>query len=250
MNAQRPELQVAVAAPAGARIAVEGGADSVELCTALELGGLTPSPALLDATVATGAQVHVLIRPRPGDFIFAAEDVAVMAADAGEALRRGAHGVVIGALSAEGRVDLAATRAVIAAAREAAPGAVLTFHRAIDHVAEPWRELPALAELGIDRVLSSGGASRAIDGVATLGRLAGAPHPVTVIAGGGVRPEDIGPLQRAGVSGVHLSAKRRSGPAGGHWIPLGAGVASAAEDTHFVTDLDLVRAASAAVQSG
>lgn len=249
MSAQRPELQIAVAAPAGARAAVEGGADSVELCTGLELGGLTPSPALLDATVATGAQVHVLIRPRPGDFIFAAEDVAVMAADAAEALRRGAHGVVIGALSAEGHVDLAAMRPVVAAAREAAAGAVLTFHRAIDHVAEPWRELEALAELGIDRLLSSGGASRAIDGVATLGRMAGGPHPVTVIAGGGVQPADIAALRRAGASGVHLSAKRRAGSTGGNWVPLGAGVGSAAEDTHFVTDRDLVRAARAAVQS-
>lgn len=239
-----PELQIAVTSPAGARTAVAGGADTVELCTALELGGVTPSPAQLDHVIAVGAPVHVLIRPRPGDFVFDAEEVELMAADAAHAVRRGAAGLVIGALTAQGRVDTEASRRIADAARQVRPDVVLAFHRAIDQVDQPWRELPVLSDLGVHRLLTSGGAGRAIDGLDTLTRLA-ATGEVEVIAGGGVHPEHIPALIDAGVTGLHLSAKRRAPATGRHWIPLGAGTASAEDDTHFVTDLELVRAARA-----
>lgn len=237
-----PELQIAVTSPAGTRTAVAGGADTVEQCTALELGGLTPSPAQLDQVIAVGAPVHVLIRPRPGDFVFDTEEVDLMVADAAHAVQRGAAGLVIGALTTQGRVDTEACARIAGAARQVHPDVVLAFHRAIDHVDQPWRELPVLADLGVHRLLTSGGAARAIDGLDTLTRFIVAGGPA-VVAGGGVSPEDIPALVHAGVAGLHLSAKRRAPATGGQWIPLGAGTASAEEDTHFVTDLELVRAA-------
>ncbi|MCF8570702.1 copper homeostasis protein CutC [Gordonia sp. HY002] len=214
-------LEIAVQDPAGAENARAGGADRVELCSALgATGGLTPTLASVEATVATGVEVHALVRTRPGGFVYTAGEIAVMAADIVHLVSAGAAGVVVGALHDDGSIDRGATAVLIAAARQSGDVQV-TFHRALDAAADPVDALRVLGGLGVDRVLTSGGARTAYEGRAVLSALVAADTGVQVMAGGGVRPGDIGALVALGVDAVHLSAKAlvddpgSSGPGGG-----------------------------------
>jgi copper homeostasis protein len=250
------QVEIAVTSPVGARLASRAGAARVELCSALELGGITPSAALLRLAVAEGIPVHALIRSRPGDFVYDEDELRLLADDAAFAVEAGASGVVIGALTAEGGVDLVAVERMAAAARAVDPGVALTFHRAIDQTADPAEHLGALFDLGIRRVLTSGGASSAADGSAVLAEMIAAAASFTdagltdagleIMAGGGVLPHQIPALARLGVDAVHLSAKARAATASAHWVSLGAAGTDAASDTHFVTDAAVIRAAVAA----
>ncbi len=233
------QLEIAVQDPAGAHAAIAAGADRLELCQALAVGGLTPSCALIEAAVAAvgGQRVNVLVRPRGGGFVYDADEVALTTADITAAVRAGARGVVVGALTTEGLAD----RGALARWREAAGEATLVFHRAIDASADPLAVLEQLSEAGVDRVLTSGGAARSIDGVGTLARLVAARGAVQIMAGGGIRTEDIPAIVATGVGAIHLSARglagldAPSGPGGG-------------ADGHDVTDVGVVRAALAALR--
>ncbi|MEW1973551.1 copper homeostasis protein CutC [Microbacterium profundi] len=235
-------LEIAVQDAAGARVAFDNGADRVELCQALSAtGGLTPSSGVVDAVLETagaGRHVAVLVRPRPGGFVYAAEEIAVVAADIRDIVRRGAGGIVVGALREAGGID----REAIRRWKDAAGTAELVFHRAIDTLNDPLAIVDELVELGADRVLTSGGATRSIDGVDTLGALAhGAAGRMQIMAGGGVRVEDIDELVAAGVDAVHLSAKRRSDDV----TPSGPGGGDAGYD---ITDPEIVAAATRAIR--
>ncbi|KLN35938.1 copper homeostasis protein CutC [Cellulosimicrobium funkei] len=245
-------LELAVQDPDGVRVAASVGARRVELCVGLgATGGLTPSAGLVEAAVVAAAdaaspapavEVHVLVRPRPGGFVLSAADLDVQVRDVRAAVAAGAAGVVVGALTLDGVVDVAAVRALV----EAAGGREVTFHRAVDVVADPLAALDALAGAGVVRVLTSGGAARSIDGVERLramsaharGALGGR---VQVMAGGGVQPRDVGALVAAGVDAVHLSAKRvvadDAGPGGG------------GDAGYEVTDPEVAAAASAALRA-
>lgn len=233
----RTALEIAVQDAAGALLALRAGAERVELCQALSAtGGLTPSGATVDAVCAVAehpAAVAVLIRPRPGGFVYDEGEVAVVAADVADAVRRGVGSVVVGALTADGTVD----RRALDAWRSAAGDADVVFHRAIDTVPEPSALIDDLVECGVRRVLTSGGAARSVDGAATLARMvAAADGRLQVMAGGGVRPDDIPALLAAGVDAVHLSARRPSGdpsstgPGGGEpgWDVTDPGIVSLA----------------------
>lgn len=235
-------LELAVQDVAGVRVAVDLGVDRVELCAALALGGLTPSAALVEAALAAAGDrvgVHVLVRPRPGDFHHDEDEVAVMVEDVRRAVQAGAHGVVVGALDRSGMPDLR----VLEQLREAAGGAQVTFHRALDVSADPVAAVDVLAGAGVSRVLSSGGEPRAVDGARTLRRMvAVAAGRVEVMAGSGVDAAVVPTLLAAGVDALHFSAKRRV-PARG--IPLGS-----SEDGHDVTDADLAAAVVRAARGG
>ncbi|MHC3816118.1 copper homeostasis protein CutC [Streptomyces sp. DT9] len=246
----RPALEIAVTSAAGARAARENGADRVELCTALELGGLTPSAALVEAVAAEGLPVQVLVRCRAGDFVHDAEEIALMAAEVRSVIASGAAGVVIGALTADGALDTVAVARLAEAARTSGRPVEVTLHRAVDQSADPVATAALLPSLGMTRVLTSGGAPAAADGLAVIGAMVAAAPGVQVMAGGGVRLADIPALASAGVAAVHLSAKTRAPRrAGGSWIPLGAGGASAEQDTHFVTDPEVVAQARRALEA-
>ncbi len=216
-------VEIAVQDVAGVRVALAEGADRVELCVALGLGGLTPSAGLVAAAVAEAAEagrtgfVHVLVRPRGGGFVYDTDELETTLADIRFAREAGAGGVVVGALDEAGRIDREALERFV----EAAGDLDVTFHRAFDTLADPAAAAETLIDLGVARVLTSGGAERSIDGVDGLRALAQRAHGrLQVMAGGGVRVQDIPALMAAGADALHLSARRAvsgapSGPGGG-----------------------------------
>ncbi|WP_207345473.1 copper homeostasis protein CutC [Arthrobacter sp. E3] len=239
---RRPVLEIAVQDPDGAAAAMAAGADRLELCTGLSTGGLTPSIGLVEAVVAAAGpgRVHVLVRPREGGFVYTPAEVDVMVRDVQAlAAKQGVGGVVIGALVDGGALDVDATTRLVAAAGELE----VTFHRAIDVCPNPVEVLDGLIELGVTRVLTSGGAARSIEGIDTIASLAArAGDSLVIQAGGGVRPQDIPTLVSAGAKAVHLSARRAENLAG----PSGHGGGA---QSYSVTDPDIVSAAVAVLTS-
>lgn len=237
-----PSVEIAVQDPAGARIAFAHGADRIELCQALSVGGLTPSVGTFEATAEAlggGARIAVLVRPRGGGFVYDADEVDVTERDIRAFASRGAGGVVIGALTAAGGID----REAIARWRDAAGDAQVVFHRAIDVLPDPDAVVAELADLGISRILTSGGAARSIDGAAVLADMvARAAGRIEIQAGGGVRIEDIPALRATGIAAVHLSARATSADT----APSGPGGGAPGFD---VTDPALVAAAVAAARA-
>lgn len=187
-------IEAAVESLDDALAAIAGGADRLELCADLDAGGTTPSPALV-ATVLARARVPVvvMIRPRGGDFLYSRVELERMGDDVARAADAGAAGVVLGALDPSRRVDDAATRELVAAAR----GLPVTFHRAIDETADVLAAVDTLAALGVARVLSSGAAPTALEGAATLAVMVErGGDALRVVAGGGVRAHNVVELVR------------------------------------------------------
>jgi copper homeostasis protein len=236
----RVDLEIAVESARGARTARQSGADRVELCQALELGGLGPTAGQIEAAVRERIPVHVLVRPRPGDFVYDSDEISSMVINAGDAIRRGAAGVVVGALTAEGRLDRDVIRRLTDAAHDAGR-AQITVHRAIDRAADPVRETARLADLGIDRVLTSGGGVTVGEGIASgaLHRMISVAGPIDVMAGGGLVPADVDALLALPVSALHLSAARASPPRGDG--------SSGPSSGHRVTDGELIAAMRARI---
>lgn len=239
------DLEIAVTSPDGARTARDNGADRVELCSALELGGLTPSEGSVALTVESGIPTFALLRCRPGDFVYDASEIRTMEREARCLAAAGVAGVVVGALQEDGSVDVDGTKRLIAAARGVAPAVRVTFHRAIDHAGDPVEVIAGLADLGVDHVLTSGGADTALEGAQTIARMSGAARCVGITAGGGLTPSTIGTVVGAGATAVHMSAKLRRERASRAGVSLGA---SDTGNAYFVTDAATVRAARAALE--
>ena len=157
-------LEICIDSPAGLAAAISGGADRIELCSALALGGLTPSPGLMALAAKAPIPVHALIRPRAGDFTFTEAEIAAMEADIDAARAAGLKGVVLGASHPDGTLDSETLSRLIARAKNLE----LTLHRAFDLVPDFPRAVDAAIAMGFSRILTSGGAPRAIDGLETL----------------------------------------------------------------------------------
>ena len=244
-------VEVAVDSVAGARAAASAGADRLELCCGLLEGGLTPSMGLLaEVRAAVAIPVFAMVRPRGGDFLYDDEDFAVMRRDVAYLRAAGAAGLVTGLLTAAGELD-----AVRLAELQALAGPLpITCHRAFDLCRDPRQALAELIELGIPRVLSSGQAANAPAGRVLLRELVALAGPrLTVMAGAGVRPDNVAALVAAtGCTEVHLSATswrdsgmvfRRDG------VPMGSGTPPG-EYARRATDPGLVAAVVAAARSG
>ena len=161
-------LEVCVDSLASARAAVRGGADRLELCSALAIGGLTPYPELLQQIrKESDILVRCLMRPRAGDFLYTPEEIEQMAMQIRILKSLGADGFVIGCLTAQGDLDDDSMKPLI----EAADGAGLTLHRCIDVSCDPLETYLQAAYLGIDTVLTSGAAGNCIAGKKTIGKL-------------------------------------------------------------------------------
>lgn len=192
--------------------ASEGGASRIELCSGLSEGGVTPSAALIRAAVGSGVErVNVLVRPRSGDFLYSDFETALMADDIRYAVAAGATGVVIGALTAEGDIDMAVCRTLVNAARENAGRDVgVTFHRAFDLSRDAARSLEDIIELGCDCLLTSGMAPDALHGIPMLRKISMlAKGRITIMAGAGVTPGNAADIIAAtGVGAIHSTARK------------------------------------------
>jgi copper homeostasis protein len=201
-------LEIAANSVASALAAQEGGADRVELCTALELGGLTPSHAQIAlARERLRIPLYVLIRPRAGDFLYSELECEAMQRDIETCAALGCDGVVLGVLDADGNVDVPRCRALIAAAGTLG----VTFHRAFDLSRDPARALENIVALGCERVLTSGARASAVEGAALIRDLvAQADGRLAVMPGAGITAQNIATLAAAtGAREFHASAKRQ-----------------------------------------
>jgi copper homeostasis protein len=199
-------VEAAVESLDAALAAVEGGANRLELCTDLAHGGTTPDLQLLRSCRSQLAiPIFVLVRPGAGDFVYTAADHRTMLEQITQAKAAHASGIVTGALTAQQDIDELRTAELIAAARPLA----VTFHRAFDVCADLAVALERLIHLGVDRVLTSGGAPTAPEGVARISRLViQAQRRIEILAGGGITPDNVARLvQETGVREVHFSVK-------------------------------------------
>lgn len=183
---------------------MRGGADRIELCGALALGGLTPTPALVARAVASGLPVHAMVRPRAGDFVYDECEIAIMLDEIGRLIVMGVSGIVMGASRPDGTID---TR-VSARLRDAAAPCAAVLHRAIDLAPDPCAAVDDAVSAGFDFVLSSGGAATALAGATTLrAMIERADGRIAVIGGSGIGPDNVGALIAAtGLRNVHASA--------------------------------------------
>jgi copper homeostasis protein len=199
-------LEICIDCVASARAAALGGADRVELCANLPEGGTTPSAGMIRAArkVFDGG-LMVIIRPRGYDFLYNEDEMDAMVHDIHDARRAGADGVVIGCLSAEGRVDSERCGCLI----KAAGPMDLTFHRAFDMSRDLTEALEDIIQLGIRRILSSGGAPDVPSGAADLAKLIEASAGrASIMPGGGVTEDNIAEIVRlTGAMEAHLSAR-------------------------------------------
>ena len=208
-------LEVCVDSTASALAAKRGGADRLELCADLIVGGTTPSLTLVQQVKAeTGLPVRALLRPRFGDFCYDSYELAQMEQLAAELVEAGADGIVTGVLTPEGALDAGAMQPIYAAARKAAEKAgrpvACTLHRAFDVCADPFAALETARSMGLCTILTSGQAASAPQGAALLRQLTEqAGKDVEILAGAGVSAQNIPVLAaQTGVRAFHLSGKQ------------------------------------------
>lgn len=198
-------LEVCVESVEGAVAAQEGGADRVELCANLLEGGTTPSSgSIQQARRNLHIGLQVMIRPRGGDFCYTATEFEVMKLDIEMARKAGANGVVLGILKEDGSVDETRTRALTELARPLS----VTFHRAFDMSRDPYEALETLITIGIDRILTSGQESSALEGldlISDLVRKAG--DRIIIMPGGGINERNFNRIvEQSGARELHVAA--------------------------------------------
>ncbi|WP_455854235.1 copper homeostasis protein CutC [Ensifer canadensis] len=200
-------LEVCVDDADGLAAAIEGGADRIELCAALSVGGLTPTAGLMALAGPPRVPVYAMIRPRPGDFVFSAADLDMMRRDIDTVRDAGLAGVVLGASLADGQLDAPMLRKLTGHAA----GLGLTLHRAFDLVSDFKDAIELAVELGFERILTSGGAKSAPQAIEKLAELVElASGRLSIMPGSGVTLDTVGALlARLPVSEVHSSCSVR-----------------------------------------
>ncbi|KMW60478.1 Cytoplasmic copper homeostasis protein cutC [Candidatus Rhodobacter oscarellae] len=219
-----PKLEVCIDDIAGLQACVAGGADRIELCSALDLGGLTPSYGFMQAAASVEVPVRAMIRPRPGDFSYTAQEVEAMCQDIGVARQMGLDGVVFGASAGGGTLDLPTLQQLC----NAAEGMGVTLHRVVDTLDDPVAAVEAAIGLGFDTILTSGKALTAPLGQDVVaGLVQHAAGRIAIMAGSGVTQENAHQLAaHTGAPWLHASCsgKRRNGST---IVELGFGAAEA-----------------------
>lgn len=239
-------LEICVDSVESAQAAVAGGASRLELCGNLLIGGTSPSPYLIEAVQKFDIPVRVLLRPRFGDFLYTPSEKEILQKEVEMCRSMGVDGVVLGALQADGTLDVPFLTSLV----QAAGNLGKTLHRAFDVCADAQQSLETAIDLGFDTILTSGQAATAVDGMETLAQLhRQAKGRITLLAGSGVSPDNIPLLaQQTGITAFHMSGKhtvdggmqfRREG------VPMGLPFAS--EYQRFYTDEEAVRKAKQAL---
>ena len=199
-------FEVCIDSIEGAVLAKQYGVKRVELCSALTVGGLTPSYGLVQECVnVNGVEVHVMIRHTEGGFVYTPSDMAIMRQDIEAMAKAGVHGVVFGCLTEDSEMHADQNQYLLDVAMKL--GLEVTFHRAFDFVSEPFHVLEQLVEMGFDRLLTSGQQPKAIDGVDMLDQLVRKSNGrLQIMAGSGVGPDNAKALAEAGVDALHFTA--------------------------------------------
>ncbi|MEK4271833.1 copper homeostasis protein CutC [Paenibacillus sp. FSL R7-0026] len=208
---RQPVLEVIAVDAADAKTAEEGGADRIELVSAMSEGGLTPSYGVMEQVMSkVSIPVYVMIRPHSRSFCYSTDDIQVMTRDVRMARELGAAGIVIGALTEAGEVDLISLQSCMAEAQ----GLGVTFHRAIDVSASLTETLKVINKLGtVERVLTSGGKRVAPEAMLELKQLQelGQTLNIAVMAGSGITVDGIQTLvQQTGITEIHMGSGVRS----------------------------------------
>lgn len=210
-------LEVCVDSAAGLAEAVAGGADRIELCAALALGGLTPSAGLIALAAGCGVPVVAMIRPRAGDFVWSETEVGMMEAEIAAVRAAGLAGVVLGASLPDGRLDLDVLRRLAAAAK----GMDLVLHRCIDLTPDLREALEDAVALGFHRILTSGGETTAEAGAGRIAALVRqAAGRIAVMPGSGVNPGNAAMLKGLGITEIHASCSAEV-PVTGRAVEMG-----------------------------
>jgi copper homeostasis protein len=217
------------------QMAAKFGAKRVELCTALSVGGLTPNYALIEScSKVSGIEVHVMIRHREGDFIYADSDIQIMLNDIVKAKEAGAHGVVFGCLNSANEINIDQCQALANKAKELAME--VTFHRAFDFIKYPMRALEILIGMGVDRILTSGGKPKAIEGLTELTELVEVANGrIQIMAGSGVNSTNAFELKSTGIDALHFTAHKSGGK-----TDLGMGDRSMPDESKVREVVDLI----------
>jgi copper homeostasis protein len=205
-------IEVVCCGPEDCAVALQAGADRIELCASLVSGGLTPSLGTLGQGLArTSMPILCMIRPREGGFRYSPAEVATMVRDARLAREHGAAGVVFGALTETQAIDEEACRRLV----EAAGPVETVFHRAFDLTLDPMGALDRLVRLGVTRVLTSGGAPTALEGAPLIRRLVEhAAGRIELLPAGSIRAGNVQEVvRRTGIPRVHLGPRRTVGGA-------------------------------------
>jgi copper homeostasis protein len=199
-------LEICIDCIESALAAESGGADRIEICGGLAVGGLTPSVGLIHQCLERCEKVRtmIMIRPHDGGFCYSDDDIGTMLRDIDVAKELGVNGVVLGTLTADGQIDIEKAKRLVETARPLE----VTFHRAFDVARDPMEALDALLALQVDRLLTSGRAKSAVAGAELIGRLARhAGESLTVIAAAGIGADNAAQLVRVtGVKEIHASA--------------------------------------------
>ena len=200
------KLEVCCADLQSVKAAIEGGARRIELCRALEVDGLTPSKEMMESAISLGIPVQVLIRPREGDFVYNEEEVQSMIRDIRLTKQLGANGVVIGALRQDGTIDEETIRRLVNEAK----GLSITFHRAFDVCSQPLEALEKIISLGCNRLLTSGQAASAEEGIPLLKQLVEqSAGRIIIMPGAGVNERNArNILSATGAHEIHGSLRR------------------------------------------
>ena len=205
-NSKQLKTELCAYSVEACRVAARLGVDRVELCASPAEGGVTPSLATIEQVAQIeGLDLSVMIRPRGGDFLYSDEEFETMLRDIEYARTAGATGVVFGILTANGKVDVERTRALV----EASKGMETTFHRAVDMTEDYEAAVEAVIEAGCDRILTSGGYDKAIDGIDNVRRAVEISRGrIEIMAGSGVVAANAVALKGVGVDALHFSAKK------------------------------------------
>ena len=197
-------VEICVDSIDSALIAEKSGANRIELCSSLALGGITPSWGLIEKIVQKlSIGIHVLIRPRGGDFTYSESEINLMLADIEMAKSLGVSGIVSGVLNSDHTLDIENTKRLI----NAGAGLPFTFHRAFDWIPNKEDALGQLDDLGVQRILTSGGCTKAIDALSTLTTW-NRNYQTTILPGGGINSSNYKAFQTAGFEEIHLSATK------------------------------------------
>lgn len=181
-------LEVCVDSPVGLNAAIAGGADRIELCSSLAVGGLTPSPGFMALAAKSGRPARAMIRPRVGDYVYSEAEIDVMRGDIDAARAAGLAGVVIGASLPNWHLD----EKTITRLAEHAKGLELTLNRTVDMSPDPLAAVDMVAALGFRSILTSGGSLKAPDGLETIAAMvARAGTRVEILAGSGLNPGNV-----------------------------------------------------------